>query len=341
MKRKKNIALVVALVFSMMTFVGCSSNTSTDSSTNASTNAAATQASKSGKSGIKIGILQKSRSDQYQILLNSSQEAKLKELKSSGKIDTYYQVDADTDVQKQLNQADDMIAMKVNVIVMSPVDANGCAPIVEKCKSAGIPLVIVNSKTSNVDDATAFVGSNDVEAGEIMGKYIAERIGGVGKATGKVLQLEGDIGNSAQIDRDKGLKNTIYKEKGVKILESLSGKWLREEGMRITEDWLQKYPEISAIAAENDNMAMGALNAVINAGRKDKIVIVGVDAIEDALISIKKGELDATVRQDGQGQGSGSIDVAMKIANGEKYDKVTNIPFVLITKENVDQYLKK
>ncbi len=341
MKRKKNIALVVALVFSMMTFVGCSSNTSTDSSTNASTNAATTQASKSGKSGIKIGILQKSRSDQYQILLNSSQEAKLKELKSSGKIDTYYQVDADTDVQKQLNQADDMIAMKVNVIVMSPVDANGCAPIVEKCKSAGIPLVIVNSKTSNVDDATAFVGSNDVEAGEIMGKYIAERIGGVGKATGKVLQLEGDIGNSAQIDRDKGLKNTIYKEKGVKILESLSGKWLREEGMRITEDWLQKYPEISAIAAENDNMAMGALNAVINAGRKDKIVIVGVDAIEDALISIKKGELDATVRQDGQGQGSGSIDVAMKIANGEKYDKVTNIPFVLITKENVDQYLKK
>lgn len=341
MKWKRNVALVVALVFSMMVFVGCSSNTSTDSSLDASANAATTQASKSGKSGIKIGVLQKSRSDQYQILLNSAQEAKLKELKSSGKIDTYYQVDADTDVQKQLNQADDMIAMKVNVIVMSPVDANGCAPIVEKCKSAGIPLVIVNSKTSNVDDATAFVGSNDVEAGEIMGKYIAERNGGVGKATGKVLQLEGDIGNSAQIDRDKGLKNTIYKEKGVKILESLSGKWLREEGMRITEDWLQKYPEISAIAAENDNMAMGALNAVINAGRKDKIVIVGVDAIEDALISIKKGELDATVRQDGQGQGSGSIDVAVKIASGEKCDKVTNIPFVLITKENVDQYLKK
>jgi inositol transport system substrate-binding protein len=330
MKSKKIIALVIALAAVVIwVLISATSNTSKDAGT-----------STSGKGEIKIGILQKSRSDQYQILLNSAQDAKLKELKSSGKIEAYFQVDADTDVQKQLNQADDMIAMKVDVIVMSPVDANGCAAIVDKCKASGIPLVVVNSKTSNVDQATAFVGSNDVEAGEIMGNYIAERLGGVGSATGKVLQLEGDIGNSAQIDRDKGLKNTIYKEKGVKVLESLSGKWLREEAMRITEDWLQKYPEISAIAAENDNMAMGALNAVINAGRKDEIVIVGVDAIEDALISIKKGKLDATVRQDGQGQGSGSIDVAFEIASGAAYDRVTNIPFVLITKDNVDQFLK-
>ncbi|NMB55501.1 MAG: substrate-binding domain-containing protein, partial [Leptolinea sp.] len=130
-------------------------------------------------------------------------------------------------------------------------------------------------------------------------------------------------------------------EPGIKVLESLTGKWLREEGMRITEDWLQKYPDISAIAAENDNMGMGALNAVINAGRKDKITIISVDAIEDAKISVKNGELDATVLQDANGQGKGSIDVAYKIVAGEKYDKVTNIPFVLITKDNVDKYLSK
>ncbi len=342
MKSKKFIALGIALVLGMMTFAGCSPAQSEAPKDAESAKEAApakdTGAKADDKGGIKVGILQKSRSDQYQILLNSAQDDKLKELKASGKIGAYFQVDADTDVQKQLNQADDLIAMKVNVIVMSPVDANGCAPIVEKCQQAGIPLVIVNSKTSNVDQATAFVGSNDVEAGEIMGNYIAKRLGSAG---GNVLQLEGDIGNSAQIDRDKGLKNTIYKAPGVKVLESLTGKWLREEAMRITEDWLQKYPDIRAIAAENDNMAMGALNAVINAGRKDKIVIVGVDAIEDALISVKNGELDATVRQDGQGQGAGSIDVAYKVAAGEKYEKVTNIPFELITKENVDKYLKK
>jgi ABC-type sugar transport system substrate-binding protein len=302
--------------------------------------AEAPAAEEAAPSEIKIGILQKSRSDQYQILLNAAQEEALNELKSSGKIADYMQIDADTDVQKQLNQADDLIAMQVDVIVMSPVDANGTAPIVDKCNEAGIPIVIVNSKTSNVDQATAFVGSNDVEAGEMMGNFIIEKLGGAGKAEGNFLQLEGDIGNSAQIDRDQGLKNTVYKEPGIKVLESLTGKWLREEAMRITEDWLQKYPEISAIAAENDNMAMGALNAVINAGRKDEIVIVGVDAIEDAKLSVKDGVLDATILQDADGQGKGSIDVAYKIATGQPYEKTTNIPFVLITTENVDQYLK-
>ena len=327
MRRLTTILLLAAMTISLLS--GCG----------ASNDGPGTEATEGG-SPIKIGILQKSRSDQYQILLNAAQNTALAELKASGKIEDFLQVDADTDVQKQLNQADDMIAMGVSVIIMSPVDANGCSPIVDKCKEAGIPIVIVNSKTSNVDDATAFVGSDDVDAGEIMGNFIIEKLGGAGKATGNVLQLEGDIGNSAQIDRDQGLKNTIYKEAGVTVLESLSGKWLREEAMRITEDWLQKYPDISAIAAENDNMGMGALNAVINAGRKDDIVIISVDAIEDAKLSVKAGELDATVLQDANGQGKGSVDVAFKIANGDTYEKNTSIPFVLITKDNVDQYLE-
>jgi len=290
---------------------------------------------------IVIGVLQKSRSDQYQIILNAAQESVLKQLKSSGKIAKYQLLDADGDVQRQLNQADDLIAMKVSVIVMSTTDANGCAPIVDRCKKANIPIVIVNAKTVNSDLATAVVGSNDVNAGEIMGNYIASRLGGAGKAKGNVLQLEGDIGNSSQIGRDQGLKNTIYKEPGVKVLESLSAKWNRDEAMRITEDWLQKFPKVDAIAAENDNMAMGALNAAINANRKKDIVIIGVDAIEDALLSVKAGQLDATIFQDGVGQGSTSIDVAYAIVSGKKYQKETMIPFVLITKDNVDKFIGK
>ncbi len=341
MKKLTTVLLVLSMAVSLL--AGCTANKTEQKNSEPTTGTTAGTAkvdSTKEKSGIVIGILQKSRSDQYQILLNAAQDVALAEMKSTGKIADFLQVDADTDVQKQLNQADDMIAMGVSVIVMSPVDANGCASIVDRCKEAGIPIVIVNSKTSNIDDATAFVGSNDVDAGEIMGNFIAEKLGGAGKAKGNVLQLEGDIGNSAQIDRDQGLKNTIYKESGVKVLESLSGKWLREEAMRITEDWLQKYPEIDAIAAENDNMGMGALNAVINAGRKDDIIIISVDAIEDAKLSVKAGELDGTVLQDANGQGAGSIDVAYKIVAGEKYEKITNIPFVLITKDNVDKYLK-
>lgn len=290
---------------------------------------------------IVIGVLQKSRSDQYQIILNAAQEDVLKQLKSSGKISKYQMLDADGDVQRQLNQADDLIAMRVSIIVMSTTDANGCAPIVDRCRKANIPIVIVNARTVNSDLATAVVGSNDVNAGEIMGDYIAGRLGGKGRARGNVLQLEGDIGNSSQIGRDQGLKNTIYKEPGVKVLESLSAKWNRDEAMRIAEDWLQKYPKIDAIAAENDNMAMGALNAVINANRKKDVVLIGVDAIEDALLSVKAGQLDATIFQDGKGQGSTSINVAYAIAAGQKYQKETMIPFVLVTKDNVDKFIGK
>jgi inositol transport system substrate-binding protein len=358
MKANKVVGYLLVLVLLVAALSACSTPTAapaaaapteaapaaaapTEAAAAAAPTSAPAAAAAPAANAIKIGILQKSRSDQYQILLNAAQEEALKALKADGKIADYQVIDADTDVQKQLNEADDLIAMKVNAIVMSPVDAKGTAPIVEKAKAAGIPIIIVNSKTSNVDQATAFVGSNDVEAGEIMGNFIIDKLGGKGKAAGKFLQLEGDIGNSAQIDRDQGLKNTVYKESGIKVLESLTGKWLREEGMRITEDWLQKYPDISAIAAENDNMGMGALNAVINAGRKDKIIIISVDAIEDAKISVKNGQLDATVLQDANGQGKGSIDVAYKIVSGQPYEKVTNIPFVLITKDNVDQYLSK
>lgn len=298
-------------------------------------------AGQSEDDGIRIGILQKSRSDQYQIILNEAQENVLKELKASGKIINYFQFDAELDVQKQLNESDDLIAMGVDVIVMSTTDANGCAPIVTKCKEAGIPLVIVNAQTVNADEASAIVCSDDVDAGEIMGNYIIERLGGKGVASGNVLQLEGDIGNTSQMGRDEGLKNTVYKEPHLTILESLTAKWQRDEAMRITEDWLQKYPEISAIAAENDNMAMGALNAVINAGRKDEIVIIGVDAIQDALLSIQNGELDATVFQNGKAQGATSIEVAYAIASGQAYEKKTLIPFELVTKDNVDDFLNK
>jgi len=336
MKANKVVGSLLALLMLMAALTACATPT-------AAPTAAPAAAAPAAKSNIVIGILQKSRSDQYQILLNAAQVKALDELKASGKIADYKMLDADTDIQKQLNAADDLIALKVTVLVMSPVEAKGSAPVLEKAKAAGIPIVVVNSKTSNIELATAFVGSNDVEAGEIMGRFIIDKLGGPGKAKGGFLQLYGDIGNSAHVDRDQGLKNTVYKEPGIKVLDALTGKWLREEGLRITEDWLQKYPspQIAAIASENDNMGMGAMNAVINAGRKKEIVMISVDAIKDAMLAVQKGDYDATVLQDANGQGAGSIDVAYKIATGAPYDKVTTIPFVLITKDNVDQYLNR
>ena len=330
---KKLTALVLALSTCALLFVGCGKKTTT-------TTTAAAGGGGTG-SNIVIGVLLKCQSDPFQRKLNEAQKTALDQLKSQGKIKDYVQLDADSDVQKQLNEADNLIAKKVNVIVMAPQDANGCAPIVEKANAAGIPIVVVNSKTTNVDKATAFVGSNDVEAGEILGNFIVSKLGGAGKASGVVLHLQGAIGNSAQIDRGKGIHNILDKEKGIKIKEELSAKWQRDEAMRITEDWLTKYPKIAAIVADNDDMSVGAMNAALNAGRKKDIIIIGVDAIDDALTAVDKGNLDGSVFQDAAGQGKKAVEVAYAVASKQQYDKTSTIPFVLITKQNVAQYLKK
>lgn len=347
---KRVTAMMLATLCSVSMFAGCATSSTTASSSVAVSEAAASKAadseagavtSKAAVSGkIVVGVLMKCQSDPFQRKLNDATHAALNDLKTQGKISDFVELDADSDVQKQLNQADDLIAKKVSVIVMAPQDSNGCAPIIVSAKAAGIPIVLVNSKTDNSSDANAFVGSNDVEAGQIMGNFIVSKLGGAGKAKGKVLHLQGAIGNSAQIGRGQGITNVFAKESGIKLVEELTAKWQRDEAMRITEDWLQKYSDIAAIVADNDDMSVGAMNAVMNAGRKKNIVIIGTDAIDDALTAVKAGNLDGTVFQNAAEQGKQAIAVAYDVASGKTVNKETMVPFVLITKDNISKYSK-
>ncbi|MBU9726865.1 substrate-binding domain-containing protein [Diplocloster modestus] len=184
------------------------------------------------------------------------------------------------------------------------------------------------------DDYLSFVGSNDVEAGEIMGNYVDEKLGG----SGNLVLLEGLMGESGQLYRREGLENTILAKDGYELLSELSAEWSRAKAMSITEDWLGKYPQIDAILCENDDMAMGALQAAESSERDP--LIIGVDAIPDALQAVKDGRMDATILQDAQGQAQVSVDVAVKIVNGESVEKEYSVPFQLITSENVDQFME-
>jgi ABC-type sugar transport system substrate-binding protein len=112
--------------------------------------------------------------------------------------------------------------------------------------------------------------------------------------------------------------------------------------MNLMENWIQAYKDqISAVFCQNDEMAMGALNALVQSNMKEKVMVVGIDAIADALKSVKDGELDATVYQDCKGQAEGALDAAYKLVKGESVDKQILIPFILVTKDNVDEYLSK
>lgn len=280
---------------------------------------------------VKIGVLMKTMSDTYSNKLGTDIEVYVKERYPQAKL---YLMDGQADIAKQISQAEDLIAKQVDVIILNPQDADGSAQVLDLCKNAQIPVVEVNTETTRTD-YVSFVGSEDLEAGEIMGDFVSKQLGG----KGQIAILEGNMGQSAQIKRYEGLENTILKEPDITCVAALSADWSRDKAMQITEDWLGKYKELKAIICENDDMAMGALQACEAQDRT--LILIGVDGIPDALEAIRAGKLTASVLQDAAGQADTVIDVAVKAAKGEPVEKRYKVPFQLITKDNVDQFIGK
>ncbi|MDR2053579.1 MAG: substrate-binding domain-containing protein [Treponema sp.] len=288
--------------------------------------------------GIVIGWLMKNTTTVFENVINGGGLAVLDAAKAGGTIKDYITFDGNTDPSIQINQADDLINLGVNAAIIQPAESNGSAPAVQALVDAGIPVVVVNARTSNTAQlASAYIGSYDVDAGEIMGKYILDTLGD----TGAYCHLQGVIGNSAAIERTQGIHNILDKAPGWKMLDEQSAEWQGDKASRFTQDWIALYGrELKAIVCDNDDMSVASKLACIEAGRSD-IVVIGVDAIDSALAMVKAGELDATVFQDGKGQGGGAAQAAIKVAQGQPVSKETFIPFVLITKDNISQYYNK
>ncbi len=245
-------------------------------------------------------------------------------------------VDAQADAQKQISQTENFISQKVDVIILNPCEFEASSPAVALAKAAQIPVVNVNSVTKATPDA--YVGSNDEEAGVMAMEAIAQKLGG----KGNVLMIHGIMGQSAQLQREAGARRVLAKYPQLKLLDQQTASWDRAKAMALTENWLQAHRgQFQAIFAQNDEMAMGALLALERAGAKKDVFVIGVDAIAQALTAVKEGRLDATVFQDAVGQGQGAVDVAIKIAKKEPYSKEVLIPFQVVTKANVDQFIKK
>lgn len=244
--------------------------------------------------------------------------------------------DAQRTADKQVQQIETFISQKVDAIILNPCEVEASSPAVEKAKAAGIPIINVNSETAAIPDG--FAGSRDEEAGEIAMEQIARLLNG----KGNVVMIEGYMGQAAQIKRSAGAKTILSKYPGLKILAQQAADWDRAKGMSLMENWIQSYGDkINAVFAHNDEMGMGALQALEQAKLKDKVVVVSIDAIADALQAVKNGRLDATVYQDAKGQGAGAIDMAIQLIKKEPVEnKEIFIPFQLVTKENADTFLK-
>ena len=218
---------------------------------------------------------------------------------------------------------------------MDPCDADASSPAVTKAQEAGIPIINVNSVTTAAPDV--FVGSRDEESSELAIEFIAEKLGG----KGNICMIHGNPGQSAEIKRSDGAYAVLEQYPDMTLLAEDTAHWSREEAMALTENWIQSYgDQINAIFSQNDEMVMGALKAAENNNMKENMIIVGVDAIPDALQAVKDGRLDATVFQDAYGQATMAVEMAYKMVKGEEVESETYVPFQLVTIDNVDNYLE-
>lgn len=242
--------------------------------------------------------------------------------------------DANNDASKQLDQIDNFIAQKVNAIVVVPVDYQGIVPGVEKANAAGIPVIALGIQSAG--GKYTFVGSKNIDAGRLQGEFMKANL----PKDAKILYLEGTPGLSHTQERKKGFEEALGRS-DVTTLASLSANYDRAEGMKVTEDWIQSFPKFDGIIAANDQMALGALEALKGANRLKGVFISGVDGVPDALTAIKAGEMSQTIFQDAAGQAKAAFEVVEGIKKGEQPPAEKLVPFASITKENVDQFIKK
>jgi len=277
-----------------------------------------------------IGVSLLNLSNEFVVTLREAMEARAKELGVRLIVN-----DAQRSPERQVQQVETFVAQKVDAIVLNPCEVEASSPAVQKARAAGIPVVNVNSETKAAP--TAFVGSRDEESARLGMAFIAQRLRG----QGGVLMMEGYMGQAAQIKRSEGAREILAKNPGLRLLAAQTAEWDRAKAVTLMENWLQAYgASVQAVFAQNDEMAMGVLLALERAGRKKDVVVVGVDAIDDALLAVRDGRLDATVFQDGRGQGRGAIEAALRLIRKEAVEKESFIPFQLVTKENAENFLR-
>lgn len=236
------------------------------------------------------------------------------------------------DVELQINQIEDMISQGIDAIFLNPVDWEGIRPALVMLEEAGIPIINYDTEVKDFNYVTAYVGSDNKNAGRVAGEDMVKRF----PDGGKIAILDSPTMNSVN-DRIEGFMEAI-EGKGFEVVAQQDGKGDLEISLDITEDILQAHPDIIAIMGGNDPSALGAL-AAVKAANKTDIAIYGVDGSPNAKAEIAEGgPLVGTGAQSPISIGQISVDVAYKVLKGEKFEKRTPVETFIINRENVDKY---
>lgn len=317
MKIKKTLAAAAGLaVAATLALTGCSSDGGDPGS--------------SGSSEITIGISMSTLENPFFGTVKDGAVAKADE----DGIRTIVS-DAQNDTQKQLNDVQDMITKGATVIILNPVEPESATPIVELANSNDIPVITVD-RSSAGGDVASHIASDNVEGGRLICDWLGQKLDG----QGQLAVLEGIAGTSPELDRDKGCKEALANYPGIETVASQPADWDREKGYTVTQNILQANPDLNAIFGRNDLAALGAVEAAQQAGKLADITVISFDGIQDALESIKAGQLSATVVQDPILMGETAVNTAVALAAGESVDKIQNLAVKVADATNIDEFLK-
>ncbi|TMJ15286.1 MAG: ribose ABC transporter substrate-binding protein RbsB [Bacillati bacterium ANGP1] len=238
-------------------------------------------------------------------------------------------LDAQNDPARQASSVEDLIAKKVGAVIINPTDSDAIVPTVKKLNAAKVPVITVD-RAANGGTVAAHIASDNVAGGRMAAAYVARRLQG----KGNVVMLEGIAGSSAARDRGKGFREGLQKFPGIKIVASQTADFDRSKGLTVMENILQAQKKINAVFAQNDEMALGAVQAIEGAKRQQAMFVVGFDAIADALKAVNEGRMAATIAQQPKVMGRLAVEAAASRLKGGKVAKFTPVPLRLVTKNS-------
>jgi len=248
--------------------------------------------------------------------------------------------DAQGDVARQLSQMQNFVTQGVAAVIVNAADTSATPGMTKIAREARVPLVYVNRRPaeSTLPPGVVFVGSDDLQAGTLQMEELARLM----NYQGNVAIMVGELASNGAQLRTKAVEDVVAKYPRMKIVEKQVANFQRERGLDLMNNWLTAGAAIDAVAANNDEMAIGAIMAIQQAGIQSRNILVGgVDATPDALAELAKGTLAVSVFQDARGQGRGAVDAAVKLSRGESVDSFVWIPFELVTRENFKSFVNR
>jgi ribose transport system substrate-binding protein len=249
---------------------------------------------------------------------------------------TVQAAEREVDVEKQMQIIENLIQSKVSVLCITPSGSREIVPAIVKANRAAIPVVILDTRVhpQTLREAggriASFIGSDNVEGGRLAGEFIFKKLGG----SGQVAVLEGIPGHETGDSRLKGFHAVVDAHPGIQVTASQTANWERDQGYNVFQNILQSHPQVQALFACSDLMALGAVEAIAAAGRTGKITVVGFDAFSEAREAVLKGTMDATIAQSPAEMGRLAIENAARLLRSEKVPEEVSVKIELITKEN-------